>query len=117
MPNGRRSRRIVAVAEGDVDAMGTIAVRRPNDMGGRFRRLKIYIDGQEVAGLRPNQTYTAELADGVHEVRGRMDWARSKPLSVGVTGDELVSVEVSLPFRAAFKVFTDPKHAVQVRQL
>jgi hypothetical protein len=96
-------------------AMGTLAIKRPNDLGGYFRRLKIYVDGAEVAGLRPNKTFTIEVIAGVHEVRGRMDWRSCVPLRVQVTDGEIAPVEVSLPYSSAIKSFTDPKHAVQAR--
>lgn len=109
-----KSTHMAAHPTGKVDGMGTLIIRRPNDGGGYFRRLKVYIDGTEVAGLRPNETHTVEIADGVHEVRVRMDWVTCDPLSVEVTEGEAVTVEVSLPFSAVIKTFTDSKHAIQV---
>jgi hypothetical protein len=97
--------------------MGTLAIRRPNDGGGHFRRLKVYVDGAEVARLWPTRSYTAEVANGVHLVHGRMDWTTCDPLPVEVTAGETVTVEVSLPFSSAIKSFTDRKHAVQARVL
>jgi hypothetical protein len=70
-----------------------------------------------VEGLRPNETFTIEVATGVHEVRGRMDWATCKPLPVEVTDGAPVTVEVSLPYWGVFKSFVMPKSAVQARVL
>ena len=97
--------------------MGTLVIRRPNDYGGRFRRLKIYFDGVEVTGLRPNETLTIEVAAGLHEVRGRMDWATCKPLPVEVTDSTPVTVEVSLPYWGVARSFVTPKRAVKPRML
>jgi hypothetical protein len=96
---------------------GDLVIRRPDDWGGRFRRLRILIDGAEVAGLRPNDSYTAELPAGLHEVRGQMDWATCAPLAIEVGDSGLVNVEVSLPYTAVFKAFVAPKKTVQARLL
>jgi hypothetical protein len=97
--------------------MGTLVIHRPDDLGGRFRRLKIYVDGLEVVGMRPNKTFTIEVAAGVHEVRGRMDWATCHPLPVEIRDGETVTVEVSLPFWGVLKSFVMPKRAVKARAL
>ena len=97
--------------------MGTIVIRRPNDGGGHFRRLKVFIDGVQVAGLRPNRSHTAEVTVGIHQVQARMDWVTCNPLTIDITSEQVITVEVSLPFSAAIKSFTDPKHAVQARRL
>jgi hypothetical protein len=97
--------------------MGTLVIHRPNDYGGTFRRLKVYVDGAEVAGLLPNKTFTIEVTAGVHEVRGRMDWATCHPLPVQVPQDEVVTVEVSLPLSSLVQSFVARKRAVKTRVL
>jgi hypothetical protein len=97
--------------------MGTLVVHRPDDWGGRIRRLKIFIDGAEVAGLRPNESHTAELPAGLHHVRGQMDWATCAPLPIEVPDGGTVHAEVSLPYTKVFRAFVTPKRAVQARLL
>jgi hypothetical protein len=97
--------------------MGTLVIRRPDDWGGRLRRLRIFIDGEEVAGLRPNEVHTAELPAGPHNVRGQMDWATCAPLPIEVPDGGTVQVEVSMPYVAVLKAFVAPKRAVRARLL
>jgi hypothetical protein len=97
--------------------MGTLVIHRPDDWGGRIRRLRIFIDDAEVAGLRPNESHTAELPAGQHEVRGQMDWATCAPLQIEVPDGWTVHAEVSMPYTAVFKSFIKPKRAVQARLL
>jgi hypothetical protein len=97
--------------------VGTLVIHRPDDWGGRFRRLRIFVDSVEVAGLRPNGRYTAELPAGEHQVRGQMDWATCAPLSIVLPDVGTVHAEVSLPYTAVIKAFATPKRTVQARRL
>lgn len=89
---------------------------RPNDYGGVFRRLKVYVDGQVVAGLRPNERVTFDLPVGRHRAHGAMDWARSSDLELDIAEGASVAFEVSLPFSAVWASFTSPKTAVKISQ-
>ncbi len=99
--------------------MSSLRVVRPDDHGGRYRGLRVEVDGREVATLRPNQQVELDLPAGVHTIVGRMDWARSADLQVDLPGnDEAVAVvELSLPFRAIIDTFIRPKMAVRSRRL
>jgi hypothetical protein len=98
-----------------VRSMPTLIVRRPNDWGGRFRRLKVVVDGQEAAGLRMNQETRLDLAPGRHEVFGRMDWMRSPELAVTLNDATPAVVVVSLPLSAIVATFVTPRRAVKIR--
>ena len=94
-----------------------LLVRRPDDWGGRIRRLKVVVDGRVGAELLPNEEATIELGAGTHIVTGKIDWARSKELSVDVNEVHPATVEVSLPYSAVFESFIRPSRAVKVRLL
>lgn len=97
--------------------MATLIVRRPNDMAGRFRRLKVFVDGQKTVGLRPNKEVSLDMPPGGHEVSARMDWARSPGLEVILSDTTPTTIEVSLPFAAGVEVFTQPRRAVKIRSV
>lgn len=93
--------------------MAEIILRRPNDFGGRLRKLEVFIDGSKVAGLRPNRRAIIEIPPGTHVLNGAMDWVRSQPLSFELK--KQIEVEVSLPLMSIVDTFVRPRHAVRVR--
>jgi len=95
--------------------MSSLVVQRPNDFGGRFRRLKINIDACQIATLKPNEQTVVELTPGLHVVVGAMDWGRSRDLVVEMPVEGTRTVEVSLPFAAVIESFTKPRQAVRIR--
>lgn len=97
--------------------MGTLVIHRPDDWGGRLRRLRIFINDAEMAGLRPNESHVTELPAGPHQIRGQMDWATCAPLHVEVPDGGMVHAEVSMPYAAVLKAFVTPKRAVKARLL
>ena len=106
-----------AAPRGNDCGMGVLTVSRPSDWGGRFRKLKIVVDGEVVAALRPNEQWQTELSEGTHTVSGRMDWASSPPLEVAITSEGLAHVEVSLPYLSVLQAFVTPRRAVKARLL
>ncbi len=72
--------------------MGTLVITQANDSGGRFRRMRVYVDQAEVAGLKPNELQSYELPSGAHTVSGKMDWPTGEPLRVDVPTTGLVRV-------------------------
>lgn len=92
-------------------------MRRPNDFGGRFRRLLINVDGHQVAMLKPNEHAMVELTPGRHVLVGAMDWVRSADFVVEVPVEGTLTVEISLPFKAVMALFSKSRQAIRVRQV
>lgn len=90
--------------------MGSLILVRANDFGGRYRSLKVEVDGRIMAWMRPNSEETIELASGPHALIGRMDWVRSRRLDFELM-DEL-KIQVSLPFSNIALAFFKPWAAI-----
>ena len=90
-------------------------MRRANDYGGMMRRLQVRIDGTRVAALKPNEQSIVELDAGPHVVIARMDWFSSKDRTVQVPTEGQHTVEVSLPFSSATKLFSRTPGAIHTR--
>ncbi len=90
-------------------------MRRANDHGGMMRRLQVLVDGTRVAALKPNEQSIVELDAGPHVVIAKMDWFSSKDLTVQVLTEGQLTVEVSLPFSSAAKLFSRTPGAIHTR--
>jgi hypothetical protein len=97
--------------------MATLHLVRPNDHGGRYRSVEVFMDGHKVADLRPNRQVTLDLPVGRHEVLGRMDWVRSCAVMIEASENDEFTVELSLPFRAIIDTFIRPSRAIRSRLL
>ncbi len=93
----------------------TLRVQRPQDTGGMLRDLRVLVDGERLAGLKPGESADLVLSPGQHEVQGAMDWAHSPIVTVDLHDGMTAVVEVSLPFTAVFRSFFSPKRAIQAR--
>lgn len=49
---------------------------------GRFRALKLEIDGREVGSIRQGKSVEIEIPPDAVEIRGRMDWGKTDSLSL-----------------------------------
>ncbi|MBL7255892.1 hypothetical protein [Paractinoplanes lichenicola] len=97
--------------------MPWLSVERAMDAGGLGRRMTFLVDGRPVARLRRGATARVEVPAGLHVVRARMDWLRSRPLEVTVSDGETVSVSGgltghSMTFTGAF---LRPGTALEIR--
>lgn len=96
--------------------MALVTVRRTNDFFGRFRRVKVLVDGQQAADLKPNESTDISLGSGRHEVQGAMDWTRSQVCSIDVSDSAPIVVEFSMPFfDALIESFVRPKQAIKIK--
>lgn len=77
--------------------MAHLRLMRPYDGGGTLRRLRVEVDGHEVATLRQYRSAELDLAPGRHTVVGRMDWAGSAALDIELTEGEELVLEIALP--------------------
>jgi hypothetical protein len=97
--------------------VATLHLVRPNDYAGRYRSLKVLVDGQQAAALKPNQRVSIVVGDGAHEAVGKMDWMRSRPTSFDIAGSEDVTVELSIPFGSIFDAVFRPRRAIRARMV
>jgi hypothetical protein len=96
--------------------MGEMVIRRAGDTAGMARRMRVEVDGVEVARLKPKEQFVLKTATGVHQVRAEMDWTASAVLPVEVT-DGVITVEVSMPWSAMFTMIVRPRKALRIRMV
>ena len=69
--------------------MPKLTVRRGGSTGDALRRYKVFVDGEVVARLRPNKQVELDVSPGAHEIQLKLDWAKSKPLTVDTSSGDV----------------------------
>ncbi len=92
--------------------MATLRVSRSGDRGAFARRMKVLVDGSELASLRPGEEASRDLAPGPHSVQAVMDWARSPVLEISLSEGDVAQVRVAFPARAYWASFVTPSRAL-----
>jgi hypothetical protein len=59
-----------------------LIIHRGTRRFGILRRLTVYLDGNNVAKLRRNESVDLRVDPGSHTIRVRMDWSRSEDMRV-----------------------------------
>ena len=73
-----------------------LVVARPKGGMGALRRVKVYVDEENVGALATRRELRLRLPAGVHTISARMDFKRGRPVQVDLSDpDEVVTVEVS----------------------
>ena len=93
----------------------TIRIRRKRQYFAIFRRVRLVVDGIQVAKLRPGQSIDLEGTGAPQAIRAHLDWTPSNEVSVVDPGDsEHITVEVCSPalFRAMWYSLTRSKEAL-----
>jgi len=70
-----------------------------------IRRVVVYVDGTVVARIREGSVATIDPPPGVHTVSARMDWVRSRPISIRTQHDHDTRVVISLNYRVFAQSF------------
>lgn len=97
--------------------MGSVTITRTDKgFADRNRRYRILIDGEEVAGLKPSESWTAELEPGPHECEARLDFTRSP--KVTVAGDEATRFELEPRYGMRdLRIPTHPHRYLDLREV
>jgi hypothetical protein len=72
----------------------TLNIHRPRQRANRFRRYRLTVDQRDVGFIRNEEILIVAVEPGVHTVEARIDWCRSRPLTVTVLPDHAAPVEV-----------------------
>ncbi|SDZ07288.1 hypothetical protein SAMN05660209_04568 [Geodermatophilus africanus] len=97
--------------------MASLRVERPHDGGGILRRLRVDVDGRQVAELDQGESAEIPLPPGAHTVTGRTDWTSSPAFDIELGEDEQVRVQVALPFAALWNMVRRPRTALTIRRI
>ena len=96
--------------------MATLHLSRPRDGFGTLRRLRVEVDGREVAALKQGCTVAVSVPAGTHTVTGRMDWTSSPAMDVAFGEDDEARIEVAMPLSALWNMLLRPGGAVTIRR-
>jgi hypothetical protein len=97
--------------------MSELIIRRVDDSAGVLRRMRILVDGVEVAKLRPGRRTNVSVPPGVHRIRAQLDWCSSDDLDVEIGIASECAIEVEFPFSAVLRVFYRPKGTIKIRKV
>jgi hypothetical protein len=61
----------------------------------RLRSYKIFVNGTQVGTIARNTVLDIEIPSGLLTIEARIDWGRSRPLTIEATPDQKIEVEVS----------------------
>jgi hypothetical protein len=90
---------------------------RPYDGGGTFRRLRLEVDGEQVARLKQYEHVDLDLPRGRHTVVARMDWVDSASVDIDLADGEDLQLEVALPLLPMWDVLQRPRRALHIRRV
>jgi hypothetical protein len=76
------------------DACAIRLVRR-SSFSDRLRSYRILVDGNEVGSIANNSTLDLQVPEGSRTIEARIDWGRSKPMTIVATPNQTIEIEVS----------------------
>jgi hypothetical protein len=97
-------------------AVATLLLHRPYDRGGMLRRLRVDVDGRDIAALEQGESVAVSVPVGAHSVVGRIDWTSCPVLEVEVAEDDEVRVEVGPPCSAFWNMIRRPRSALTIKR-
>jgi hypothetical protein len=65
-----------------MNADASIAITRPREWYGRFRKLGFLVDGEVVARIGAGETIVLDLEPGQHRLQLEMDWCTSPEVKI-----------------------------------
>jgi hypothetical protein len=72
-----------------------IRLVRRSSFSDRLRSYKILVDGKEVGSIANNSTLDLQVPEGPRMIEARIDWGRSRPLTIVATPKQTIEIEVS----------------------
>ncbi|HEX5213138.1 MAG TPA: hypothetical protein VFW22_15545 [Pseudolabrys sp.] len=73
----------------------TLRFIRGTQFADRLRSYKIFVNGQQVGMLAHNSLFEVQAPSGPLTVQARIDWGKSKPLTVEAAAGRRIDIEVS----------------------
>ncbi len=90
---------------------------RGDDTAGLLRHIRVRVDGDLVALLRPMTAVEIAVAPGRHRVRASMDWTTSPELEVDVRPGERVEVRSGLPWSMLWRMVVTPRSTLTIARV
>ena len=85
--------------------MGKLVVVRPRQWADRFRKYRIYVDGERVAEIRSGETQEILVKDGPHEIWTKVDWCISNKIVLHIDSKEVLYLQAGTNVRGLRLLF------------
>lgn len=94
--------------------MPTLIVQRRYDAGGLLRRIRLLVDGQERATLRPGREVWLAVEPGPHLLQAHFDGTPSEDVLVAVRERDVVRCHVAVASELSWRDWSRPAVAVEL---
>ncbi|MFM2226164.1 MAG: hypothetical protein RJA07_2366 [Bacteroidota bacterium] len=75
--------------------MAKIIFKRPNEYFNFFRNYALMIDSKKVGEIHRGEEKSINISPGLHEVYAKVDWGRSKKISINVADNKSIYLKVT----------------------
>ncbi|MCT4623823.1 MAG: hypothetical protein N4A46_09395 [Schleiferiaceae bacterium] len=75
--------------------MPKVYIHRSSEYANNARNIAIYVDGEKHISIPNGGSKALELAEGKHEIYGKIDWCYSPTLSLDLKENDKVKLELS----------------------
>jgi hypothetical protein len=79
----------------------TIIITRTSQYANRLRGIKIFINGKEAGSVGNGKTEEFPVPAGTVELYARIDWCKTKPVTLTLDPGQKVSFELGSPLKGA----------------
>jgi hypothetical protein len=73
----------------------TIRIVRPNQFADRIRSYRILVNGKDAGKIAADSTLDIAAPAGDVTIQARIDWGRSRPLTINAPAGRTIEIEVS----------------------
>ncbi len=94
-----------------------LVLSRGDDSAGMMRSIRVTVDGEPVALLKPRTVAEVDVPPGRHRVRASMDWTTSRAMDLDLTPGERVEIRTGLPLSMLWRMITAPGDTLTIERL
>jgi hypothetical protein len=90
-----------------MSAQSTVELNRASKFTDRIRSYQVFVDGEEVGKIKNGEHATFSVAPGRHEVKLKIDWTESPPVTIDASPGGSVRLTCSPranPFTAMYYI-------------
>ncbi|WP_147794515.1 hypothetical protein [Cellulomonas sp. Y8] len=94
-----------------------LVLSRGDDSAGMMRHIRVTVDGELVALLKPRTVAEVDVPPGRHRVRASMDWTTSGALDLDLVPGERVEIRTGLPLSMIWRMVTAPGDTLTIERI
>lgn len=101
--------------------MAKLKIHRTPSFSTALRRVTIYVDNEEIGKVADQEMKVFEITPGPHEIRAELDWLKSKPIHIVITGEhderQLLLNSAKNPMFAWYNMTIGRNHYLELKEL